>query len=316
LAIGESARIGNVDGGANIAMSLEDAACLAKAYVTAGISHSQSLDGAKGPGPVEHTRFPSSYLFYPTVQKSACPTTASKNSFVKFGRNIQELQNGDTASDLLLSLVLPIVDSIDWIERLCKVKECYPEVTINDVQLRIKNEIDPDRILDVVVRAQKLCAQAKIRLWINDFWEAAIAAKCFGVHLGQEDLYRCINDGGIEQMRQTNTMALGISTHTYSELSVALGIHPSYISLGPIFATGSKKVQFEPQGLPTLRHWRQLVPPDIPLVAIGGINDARIASDVCAAGADCIAVIGAITSNEECGAIAKSITGLEEAMLV
>jgi hydroxymethylpyrimidine kinase / phosphomethylpyrimidine kinase / thiamine-phosphate diphosphorylase len=315
LAIGESARNGNVDGGANIAMNLVDATCLAKAYVTAGISHSQSLDGAHGPGPVAHTTFPNSYLHYPTIHKIARTTIASKGSFVKFGRYNQEMQSDVDFSDLLLSRVLPIVDSVEWIERLCKVKERFPKITINDVQLRIKNEIDPDRILDTVIRAQNLCTIANIRLWINDFWEAAIAAKCFGVHLGQEDLYRCINDGGIERMRQTNNMALGISTHTYGELSAALGIAPSYISLGPIFATGSKKVQFEPQGLPTLLQWRQLVPPEIPLIAIGGINDAHIAKEVRYAGADCIAVIGAVTYNDECDTIAQAILRLEQAML-
>ena len=315
LAIGESARAGNVDGGANMAMKLVDATCLAKAYVTAGISHSKSLDGAQGPGPVAHMTFPNSHSHYPTIHKTGQTIMAGKSSFVKFGRRNREFKRDDNFADLLLSRVLPIVDSVDWIERLCRVKERYPEIMINDVQLRIKNESDPDRILNTVRRAQNLCTGANIRLWINDYWEAAMAAKCFGVHIGQEDLYRCINDGGIERMRQTNNMALGISTHTYGELSAALGIVPSYISLGPIFATGSKKVQFEPQGLNTIRQWRQLVPPDIPLVAIGGINDADIAYDVRNAGADCIAVIGAVTNNEECDAIAQSILRLEQAML-
>ena len=314
LAIGESARTGNVDGGTNVALNLVDAACLAKAYVAAGISHSQSLDGAQGPGPVAHTSFPNSYQHFPTIQKTAHSTKSRTNSFIKMGRYTQGSQNSANGSSLLLCRVLPIVDSVDWIQRLCKVKECYPEVTINDVQLRIKNESDPARILDIVIRAQELCNSANIRLWINDFWEAAITAKCFGVHLGQEDLYRCINDGGIERMRRTNNMALGISTHTYGELAAALGIIPSYISLGPIFATGSKKVQFEPQGLRTLHQWRQLVPPDIPLIAIGGINDANIAVDVRNAGADCIAVIGAVTNSDECDDIAQSILRLEQAM--
>ena len=313
MAVGESARRGNVDGGAYVAMNLVDATCLAKAYVTAGISGSQSLDGAQGPGPVAHTNFPTSHEHFPTVHKARVSRIPSKGSFLKFGRYNRKSQTD--SSDLLLSRVLPIVDSVEWIERLCAVKQRYPNVTINDVQLRIKNEIDPGRILDTVLRAQTLCTNANIRLWINDYWEAAVTAQCFGVHLGQEDLYRCIKDGGIERMRQTNQMALGISTHTYSELAAALGIVPSYISLGPIFATGSKKVQFEPQGLDILHHWRQLIPPGIPLIAIGGINDAEIAKDACNVGADCIAVIGAVTKNVEYDAIAKSIIMLEQAML-
>ena len=314
LAIGEGARNGIADGGANMAMNIVDATCLAKAYVTAGIAHSQALDGAQGPGPVAHTNFPNAFQYYPTIHKSGSSRISNKGSFVKFGRYNHESPSAINCSDLLLSRVLPIVDSLDWIERLCAVKQRYPEVTINDVQLRIKNEIDPDRILETVLRAQKLCASANIRLWVNDYWKAAITAKCFGVHLGQEDLYRCINDGGIERMRQTNNMALGISTHTYGELAAALGILPSYISLGPIFATGSKKVQFDPQGLCIMHQWRQLIAPDIPLIAIGGIDDADIVNKVRTAGADCIAVIGAVTKNDHCNVIAQSMLKLERAM--
>jgi hydroxymethylpyrimidine kinase / phosphomethylpyrimidine kinase / thiamine-phosphate diphosphorylase len=306
LALGESCRRrrchgeqSSFNGGAYAAMNIVDATCLAKAYVTAGISQSRPLDGAKGPGPVAHTTFPSSYKYYPTIQK----TVRSKLSFLKF-------RNGE-----LLSRVLPIVDSFEWIDRLCTVKQNHNVSTINDVQLRIKNENDPSKVLEIVQRAQTRCEEAKIRLWINDDWEAAIAANCFGVHIGQEDLYSCTKSGGIDAIHRAN-IALGISTHTFSELAVALDVSPSYISLGPIFATGSKKVQFEPQGLNVLHKWRELIPPDIPLVAIGGINEKEATRLVRSAGADCIAAIGAITGScRDIDDIVDSIELLETAML-
>jgi thiamine monophosphate synthase len=53
------------------------------------------------------------------------------------------------------------------------------------------------------------------------------------------------------------------------------------------------------------------MPPDIPLVAIGGIGDADIAKRVREAGADCAAIIGAVTMAED---VTKAVEALNEAM--
>ena len=87
---------------------------------------------------------------------------------------------------------------------------------------------------------------------------------------------------------------------------------PSYISLGPVFNTSSKDVNFDPQGLETVRQWRSLIPPDIPLVAIGGIGNAEMAKSVREAGADCVAVIGVVTKAEDVDA---AVDTLNKAML-
>ena len=111
-------------------------------------------------------------------------------------------------------------------------------------------------------------------------------------------------------MRDKN-MALGVSTHSYGELSAALGVKPSYVSLGPIFATSSKTVQFDPQGLSTVAKWRRLVPQDVPLVCIGGIGDATTLRAVREAGADCVAVIGAVTNAPDLEAAVAELTVCE-----
>jgi thiamine monophosphate synthase len=51
-----------------------------------------------------------------------------------------------------------------------------------------------------------------------------------------------------------------------------------------------------------------LIPPNIPLVAIGGIGDVQTAKLVKMAGADSVAVIGAITK-------AKDIEGITQQLL-
>lgn len=302
LALGEQER-GLVEGkrqGAISSIYAIDACCLAKAYVTAGIYDGVQL--GQGPGPVAQTEFPSLYQHFPSVAISPTVDIPAFRPMKAFS------QEGPTSSvnGPTLGRILPIVDTGDWIERLCQVPE-----GVTDVQLRVKDETDPDKILQIVKTSQALCEAAGIRLWINDHWQAAVEAGCFGVHVGQEDLDKCVRKGGLEAMQKAN-MALGISTHSFGELAAATGVKPSYISLGPVFATSSKKVQFDPQGLWTVRKWRELIDPAIPVVAIGGINDAETALRVREAGADCSAVISAVTKAED---TSTAVSELNDAML-
>lgn len=285
--------------GATVAIQPIDACCLGKAYVTAGIARGVQL--GQGPGPVVHTEFPSSSRHFPRIAWN--PTLRSSD--IKPFRPLKSHSAGSSASnEPVLGRILPIVDTVEWVQRLTQT----PGIT--DIQLRIKDESDPQVILDRVQRCQMQCAAANIRLWINDHWEAALTAGCFGVHVGQEDLLKCKNAGGLDRLQEAG-VALGISTHSYGELAAALAVKPSYISLGPIFGTTSKKVAFDPQGLNICSKWRQLLPADMPLVAIGGIANAGIAKLIREAGGDCSAVIGAITQAEN---VATAVSDLCEAM--
>jgi len=287
--------------GALSSMHLVDACCIAKAYVTAGIARGAQL--GKGPGPVVHTGFPNSYKHFPTIALAA--GSASTLAF----RSMQSYHNANSASTsssaVTLGRILPIVDTVEWIERLVSTSG------ITDIQLRFKDTTDYATILDRIKRAQTLCKSKGVRLWINDYWKAAIeAGDCYGVHLGQEDLASCADAGGFDSIRSAG-LAFGISTHSYSELAAALGVRPSYISLGPVFATVSKDVKFDPQGLESVRQFRSLIPPEIPLVAIGGIGNAAVARFVRGAGAECVAVIGAVTKAED---VDKAVEDLNDAM--
>jgi hydroxymethylpyrimidine kinase/phosphomethylpyrimidine kinase/thiamine-phosphate diphosphorylase len=284
--------------GATSAIYPIDACCLAKAYVTAGIYAGVQL--GQGPGPVAQTEFPSLFQHYPTVAMNPDKDPPAFRPMKAFSN-----QHSDDNRPVL-GRILPIVNTGDWVEQLCQVPE-----GVTDIQLRIKDETDPAKILEIVQRSQTACKAAGIRLWINDYWEAAVEAGVFGVHVGQEDLVKCVDKGGLEAMRAAN-IAFGISTHSYGELAAALGVKPSYISLGPVFATSSKNVGFDPQGLQTVRKWRQLINPDMPLVAIGGIGDADTATRVKEAGADCAAVIGAVTKAKE---TTVAVSQLNEAMV-
>ena len=78
--------------------------------------------------------------------------------------------------------ILPIVDTVDWVRQLAQASG------ITDIQLRIKDLKDKDKILNRIRTCQKLCEDNGKRLWINDYWEAAIEAGCFGVHVSFESL--------------------------------------------------------------------------------------------------------------------------------
>jgi hydroxymethylpyrimidine kinase / phosphomethylpyrimidine kinase / thiamine-phosphate diphosphorylase len=300
LAIGHAQRSNSASlpNGADRAIRMIDACCLAKAYVTAGVAAGVPI--GQGPGPVVHTSFPSKYEYFPEV--ALHPEIQSSESFLKMQSTFQ--QNTSTNDDVvILGELLPIVDDIEWLERLTQLDN------VKDIQLRIKGETDREKIFELVQKCQDICKRDSVRLWVNDFWEAAIKANCFGVHVGQEDLAKCADAGGLELLKK-NSIALGISTHSYAELAAAKGIKPSYISLGPIFGTKSKNVAFDAQGLETLRQWRNLIDPGIPLVVIGGINDADRVKQVREAGADCVAVIGAVKT----GDCASSVEDLCKAM--
>lgn len=176
----------------------------------------------------------------------------------------------------------PVVDSSNWISQLAATG-------ITTIQLRIKNA-DIKTLEDEIISSIQIARQYKIKLFINDYWQLAIKHKAYGVHLGQEDLVGI----DVSDIRAAG-LRLGISSHSYFELAIALNYHPTYIALGPIYPTSSKIMPWSAQGLERLAEWIKIVEPNCPLVAIGGINLDNI-EDVLRAGARNIALISGITA--------------------
>ncbi|MFP1927041.1 thiamine phosphate synthase [Lonsdalea quercina] len=175
----------------------------------------------------------------------------------------------------------PVVDSVQWIERLLRVG-------VKTLQLRIKNQPN-DHVEPAVIQSIALAGRYQARLFINDDWQLAIKHQAYGVHLGQEDL----DTTDLSAIRRAG-LRLGVSTHDDKELARAVAIAPSYIALGHIFPTQTKEMPSAPQGLAELaRHISELAG-RFPTVAIGGISIERVPS-VLATGVDSIAVVSAIT---------------------
>jgi thiamine-phosphate pyrophosphorylase len=90
---------------------------------------------------------------------------------------------------------------------------------------------------------------------------------------------------------------IGFSTHNLEQARAASSLPVDYLAIGPIFQTSSKENPDPLVGLEGLARVREMVG-SLPLVAIGGITPEN-APSVLAAGADSVAVIGALLSGEE-----------------
>lgn len=140
-------------------------------------------------------------------------------------------------------------------------------------------------------KCQKLCQQYNVPFIVNDDVELAIKLRADGVHIGQEDF-------PVSMVRKKiGTMILGVSVHSQAELQTALQYGADYVGIGPIFSTTSKSDAKPPSGTDFLQQVRRQYP-ELPIVAIGGINCSN-ARTVFKAGVDGIAVISAICESED-----------------
>ncbi|MBN2020412.1 MAG: thiamine phosphate synthase [Sedimentisphaerales bacterium] len=168
------------------------------------------------------------------------------------------------------------------------------------IQLRAK-DIDADKYFAIAAEFVKICKDARILSVINDRVDIAAASGADGVHLGQNDL-------PLEQARKLQRIPLifGKSTHNPAELTSAIAELPTYVSLGPIFATPTK-----PKLTPvTLDYVKQALPiisgTGVWHVTIGGITEQNIDS-VLRAGAKTIAVSSAVTASPDPAAACKKL---------
>jgi thiamine-phosphate diphosphorylase len=201
------------------------------------------------------------------------------------------------ASTETLSLGLyPVVDSIQWLEKLLNIG-------IKTIQLRIK-DLDYQQLDALIAQAAALGKQHQARLFINDYWQLAIKHNCYGVHLGQEDL-----DSTDLSAIQSAGLRLGVSTHSEYEWLRAMAIKPSYIAMGTVYTTQTKPAILI--GLSNLKQWCRILAEHIPIVAIGGIKLNNI-DPVLESGVGSIAVVTAITLADDYKRAAKLLNDKQQ----
>jgi thiamine-phosphate pyrophosphorylase len=131
----------------------------------------------------------------------------------------------------------------------------------------------------------RLCRENGAPLIVDDRADFALLLEA-GLHVGQDDL------SPRDARKLIGSQAtLGFSSHNMAQLVAAGGEPVDYVAIGPIFATTSKRNPDPVVGVEEIRRCRSLI--EKPLVAIGGIT-LENARDVWAAGADSVAIIGAL----------------------
>ncbi len=242
--------------------SLLEACVLAKAYINQGLVSGFCFKAQKGP--LQHCGFPAILDCLPLISPRFTPQA------LQFPR-LDTLQLG----------VYPVVDSLEWLQR------CL-QAGVKTIQLRVK-DIAVDKLDAMIAQAVAIGQQYQARLFINDYWQLAIKHKAYGVHLGQED----IDVADLQAIQQAG-IYLGVSTHSWYEITRAHSLKPSYIAIGPIYSTTTKVMTFAPQGLAQLKQWVDLIGSAYPVVAIGGI-DLQRAEAVMATGVGSVAMVRAVT---------------------
>ena len=183
-----------------------------------------------------------------------------------------------------------------WVGRMARAG-------VPTVQLRFKSA-DASAIGREVAAAVQAVQGTDARLFVNDHWQAAIAARAYGVHLGQEDLDALAADD-LRRIRAAG-LRLGVSTHGYAEMVRADMVSPSYIAMGAVFPTTLKQMATAPQGIARLDAYARLLR-GYPQVAIGGIDAERLPA-VLATGVGSVAMVRALIAAEDPEAVAAQLT--------
>jgi len=189
---------------------------------------------------------------------------------------------------LKLPRFYPIVDEGMLASRGLEVSrfaEALRDAGVTLLQYRDKSG-GPSQILRNARIIEDVFAGIDRLLVMNDDPVLAMLSDWNAVHVGQEDTAianarNLLLPGGI----------VGCSTHTDEQVRKAVQEGADYIAIGPVFATSTKQNAEPEVGLEGVRRARALT--GLPLVVIGGITLENAAS-VIEAGADSVAVIGAL----------------------
>jgi thiamine-phosphate pyrophosphorylase len=230
-----------------------------------------------------------------TVRTGAFDANHWPDEPIDFGMDPRPRSNAFPACLKQLGLYAVLPDAA-WVARMA-------QAGVPTVQLRFKSD-DQHAVDREVKAAVKAVKGTHSLLFINDHWQAAIDTGAYGVHLGQEDMAD-MGVAPLETIRQAG-LRLGLSSHGYAEMMKADAFSPSYIAMGAVYATTLKRMVTPPQGPGRLRAYARLMR-DYPLVAIGGIDEARM-PDVLASGVGSVAVVRALVGADQPQAVASKLS--------
>lgn len=164
-------------------------------------------------------------------------------------------------------------------------------------QFRVKG-IDQHEAAALAAPLQEICAAHDVAFIVNDSVALAKRLKADGVHLGQ-------GDGSPKEAREAlgREAQIGVTCHASRHMAMEAGeAGADYVAFGAFYpsTTKDKGPDAEVPEPEILEWWSGLF--EIPCVAIGGITPENCAPLV-AAGADFLAVSGAVWGGDEVAAI-------------
>ena len=171
-------------------------------------------------------------------------------------------------------------------------------------QFRVK-DVDQHAAAALAEPLQRICADAGVTFIVNDSVSLAKRLGADGVHLGQDD-----GDPRDARAVLGPSAQIGVTCHASRHLAMDAGeAGADYVAFGSYYPTTTKTVSYQ-AGPVLLSWWSTLF--EIPCVAIGGITPGN-ARPLVEAGADFIAVSGAVWQGDEAaavGAFADALTDI------
>jgi len=151
--------------------------------------------------------------------------------------------------------------------------------------------------------ARALVAALDVPILVNDRVDVALAAGAAGAHLGWDDLpvaaARALVPAGF---------ILGLSVGSPDEAARARGLPADYWSVGPCFASPTKRDAGASLGPDGFARLARSAPAHVPVIGIGGITAANAAA-ILAAGAAGIAATAAVLGAQDPRAAAQELRG-------
>lgn len=161
--------------------------------------------------------------------------------------------------------------------------EAAVEQGVRFVQLRMKDEPRED-VVRVARRLVRIVSGTATKLVVNDDPTVAAEVGADGVHLGQDD----VSLPEARRVLGASGRCFGLSTHDEDQARRAEALAPTYIGVGPIFPTPTKRVADPVLGLE--RAARIVRSARLTAVGIGGIDESNLPS-ILAAGISNFAVV-------------------------
>jgi thiamine-phosphate pyrophosphorylase len=190
-----------------------------------------------------------------------------------------------------LYLISPLDVGGAFPDRLARALDAGPVAAF---QFRVK-DVDQHEAARLAEPLQRICADREVAFIVNDSVSLAKRLGADGVHLGQED-------GDPREARSVlgPDVQIGVTCHDSRHLAMEAGdAGADYVAFGAFYPTTTKQVTHRPEPV-ILSWWSALF--ELPCVAIGGITPDN-AAPLVAAGADFLAISGAVWGDDEAAAV-------------